>query len=82
MKRIVPGQRRIGPVMLLLGSLAATCGCEVRVAVGVDDESADPVTKLFSSRLKHIVDRSRDAASEPEAETASKNEEVNRRFGG
>jgi len=78
MKRIVPGQRRIGTAMLLLGSLAATCGCEVRMAVGVDDESGDPVTKLFSSRLRHFVDSSREAASETEtaseSETAAKSE--------
>ena len=57
--------------MLLHCSLAATCGCEVHVAVGVDDESADPVTKLFSGRLKQIVDRSREAASEAASETAT-----------
>ena len=53
-------------MLLLLGSLAASSGCEVRLAVGVDDESSDPVTKLFSGRLKAIVDRSREAASESE----------------
>lgn len=76
MIRIDLNQSRIGLVLLLLGSLAVTCGCEVHVAMGVGDEKSDPVTDLLSVRLKRNNDPSPDPAGNPSADEINEPDEV------
>ena len=63
MKFVVLEQSRTVVAILLVSSLAVTCGCEVHVAMGVGDEASDSSMDLVSGRLKRSADASQESAS-------------------